>query len=182
MNQPSRVRWIAVAVAGALALAGCATMQVGTYATRGLDLRQYRIYAWGPSESLSTGDPRLDNNEFFDARVRMQVDRQLATRGFEKNASASPDLLVHYHASVSQQIDVRNLDPEYGYCDDEDCGPYVYDAGTLFVDLIDARTNTLLWRGWAEGSMDRAIDNQAWMEETIDEAVGRILQRLPAGL
>jgi hypothetical protein len=112
----------------------------------------------------------------------MQVEKALAGKGFEKTTSGTPDLLVHYHASVTQEIDVRNLDREYANCDHADCRPYVYDAGTLFVDLVDPRTNKLVWRGWAEGSVDGVIDNQEWMEARIDEAVTRILERLPRRL
>ena len=57
--------------------------------------------------------------------------------------------------------------------------PVVYDAGTLFVDLVDTRAKTLVWRGWAEGSMDGAIDDQAAMDARVDDAVMRILRRLP---
>jgi len=127
-------------------------------------------------------DPRLDNNRFFDERVRTQVEKVLASRGFKKTTSGTPDLLVHYHASVTQEIDIRNIDREYAYCDDADCRPYVYDTGTLFVDLVDPSTNKLVWRGWAEGSVDGVIDNQEWMEARIDDAVTRILERLPHGL
>ena len=47
------------------------------------------------------------------------------------------------------------------------------------VDLMDRRTNRLAWRGWAESSFDGVVDNQEWMEATIDKAVARILARLP---
>jgi hypothetical protein len=63
-----------------------------------------------------------------------------------------------------------------------DCIPYVYDAGTLLLDLVDAKSNPLVWRAWAEGSIDGAIDNQDWMEARIDEAVGKIVARLPRRL
>jgi hypothetical protein len=165
----------------AFALAACASMNVGSYVERGADLRQYRTYTWGPADTRSTGDPRLDNNPFFDARVRADVDKELASRGFQQATSGMSDLLVHYHASVTQEIDLRNVDREYAYCDDADCRPYVYDAGTIFIDLVDARTKKLVWRGWAESSVDGVIDNQEWMEERIDNAVGKILQRLPRG-
>jgi hypothetical protein len=52
-------------------------------------------------------------------------------------------------------------------------------TGTLFIDFIDARTNTLAWRGWAEGSLDGVIDDQRWMEKVIDATVAKILARLP---
>lgn len=174
-------RFTALALS-ALALTGCASMNVSSYVERGIDLRQYHTYNWGQADAQSTGDPRLDNNRFFEERVRAAVEKELASRGFEKTTSGAPDLLVHYHASIRQKIDVRDLDREYAYCDDDDCRPYVYDAGTLFVDVVDPRTNTLVWRGWAEGSVDGVIDNQEWMEARIDDAVTRILQRLPRGL
>ena len=61
------------------------------------------------------------------------------------------------------------------------CGPYVYDAGTLLLDLVDRRTNAVVWRGWAEGSLDAAIDEQDRLERNVDDAVAKILARLPRG-
>jgi hypothetical protein len=158
---------------------GCATLNVNSYMERGVDFRQYRTYNWAPADTWSTGDPRLDNNRFFDERVRAQVEKELTRRGFEKTAAQQPDILVHYHASVSQEIDVRELDSSQSYCADHDCRPFIYRKGTLFVDLVEPRTDKLMWRGWAEGSIDGVIDNQTWMESRIDEAVTRILTRLP---
>jgi hypothetical protein len=174
-----RARWAVLAMAGLWA-AGCATMNVNSYLERGADLRQYRTYDWGPVAHLSTGDPRLDNNRFFDERVRAQVEKELASRGFEK--AAQPDMLVHYHASISQEIDVREFDDSDSYCADHDCRPFIYDKGSLIVDLVEPRTDRLLWRGWAEGSIEGVIDNQSWMESRIDETVARILNRLPPRL
>lgn len=172
-------RYAAVAIA-ALALAGCATMNVGSFVERGAEFSRYRTYGWGPAEALETGDPRLDNNPFFHERVRSAVDGLLAARGFERTTSGTPDLLLHYHANITQRIDVNAIDQRYGYCDE--CRSYVYDAGTLTLDFVDTRTNKLVWRGWAERSMEGVIDNQEWMEERIDEAVRRILERLPRRL
>jgi hypothetical protein len=170
---------VIVAIAGAWLAGGCATMHVDSYSERGIDFRQYRTYNWGPPDTSSTGDPRLDNNPFFDERVRARVDEQLARRGFEKTISEQPDLLVHYHANVSQAIDVRELDSSISYCAENDCRPFIYDKGTLFVDLVEPRANKLVWRGWAEGSIDGVVDDQSWMESQIDEAVAKILARMP---
>ena len=49
----------------ALALAACATTNVSSFVERGIDVRQYRTYSWGPAGERATGDPRLDNNQFF---------------------------------------------------------------------------------------------------------------------
>ena len=167
-------------VSCALALTGCASMNVDSHVGRGIDFPPFHTYNWDQADRSSTGDPRLDNNRFFAERVRASVEKELASRGFEKTTER-PDLLVHYHASITQKIDVREIDRQSAYCASADCRPYVYDAGTLFVDLVDAHTGALVWRGWAEGSMDGVIDDQAWMEARIDEAVTRILRRLPRG-
>ncbi len=160
--------------------AGCAaSMSVNSFIERGLDLREYRTYSWGPADTQSTGDPRLDNNRFFDERIRARVEMELARRGFEKTAAQQPDLLVHYHTNVSQEIDVREFDNSESYCADHDCRPFVYDKGTLLIDLVEPDTAKVLWRGWAEGSFDGMVDNQTWMESRIDEAVTKILARLP---
>jgi hypothetical protein len=166
----------------ALGLAGCATMRVSSFAERGADLSRYRTYGWGQSAEF-TGDPRLDANPFFHERVRAAVEQQLARRGLEQTTADGPELIVHYHANISEEIDVSLVDRETGNCTTgSDCRPYVYDAGTLVIDFVDARTKALVWRGWAEDTMDGAIDDQRVMEQKIDQAVARILQRFPARL
>jgi hypothetical protein len=163
----------------ALALAGCATLRVDSYVERGADFSRYRSYAWAERGGFATGDPRLDNNRFFTQRIEEAVDMQLAARGFEKASVGSADVLLHIHAHMDQRVHTAEFDVIDGRCIDRDCRPEVYDAGTLMVDFMDRRTNRLAWRGWAERSLDGVVDNQQWMEATIDKTVARILDRLP---
>jgi hypothetical protein len=166
----------------ALSIGACAPVRVHSFAERGADFNRYRTYKFGPADPAATGDPRLDNNPFFNQRIQADVDKEMAARGFEKVKSGRADLLVHYHASVSQEIEVKDdVDRRYdrGYCQTDDCRPYVYDAGTLLIDFVDLRTNKLIWRGWAEESLDGVIDDQSWMEKKIDDSVKRILAKLP---
>ena len=174
----TRLTLVTVALS-ALTIGACATMQVNSYVERGADVTRYRTYDWGPADTQATGDPRLDNNEFFRRRIQAQVDRRLGDLGFEI-AAASPDLVVHYHASVAQEVNANGLDQPHVSC--EDCEPFVYDAGTIVVDLVDARTRRLVWRGWAERSLDGAIDDQTLMERRIDDAIAKIMERLPRPL
>ena len=177
MNGSSRVNRCAVAAIGALMLTACASLTVRSYSAPEFNFTEYQTYNWGPADAAATGDPRLDNNPFFRERLQADVERQLATRGLEKTASGIPDLLIHHHESVEQRIAVPAVDREHGTC--RDCRPTIYEAGTLTIDFVDTRTNRLVWRGWAEGAVDGVIDDQEWMEQKIDEAVIRILARLP---
>ena len=164
----------------ALALAACATTNVRSFVERGIDVGQYRTYSWGSAGDQATGDPRLDNNQFFQERIEAAVERHLNARGFEKTTAETADLSVHYYASVAQLVNPDGVDRPYATCDD--CEPYVYDAGTIVIDLVDARTHRLVWRGWAEGSVDGVVDDQTWMEKRVDETVARIMERLPRGM
>jgi hypothetical protein len=176
-----QIKWTcAVAVAAAtVSMAGCASTRVNASLERGMDFTRYSSYTWAADSRFSTGDPRLDNNELFENRLRGTVERVLAVRGFEKASTATAGLVIHYHASVNQRIDVNALDQQYGYCDG--CRPSIYDAGTITLDFVDAATNKLVWRGWSEGTLD-GIDNQAAIEARVDDAVSKILQGLPPRL
>ena len=169
----------------ALTVTGCATMNVSSHVQSGIDFARYRTYDWGPADALPTGDPRLDKDPFFQDHVLGAVEKQMAARGYERSASGTtPDLLIHYHASINQRIDVYGVDREHGYCYDDDCKARVvdYEAGTLMLDVVDAQTNRLIWRGWAQKSVEDMLKDQDRMARRIEEAVTRMLARLPPRL
>jgi hypothetical protein len=172
----------------ALTACACASLSVSSFTEKGADFSRYRTYAFGPADTTPTGDPRLDNNRFFNERVQAAIDKRLALRGFRKASGSRADTLVHYHANVNQRVELNDNGRSEcaaiaatgnGTTLPLNCQPYVYDAGTLLIDLVDARTRKLLWRGWANGRMDGVLANQEWMEQRIDESVTRILEKLP---
>lgn len=181
------------AAAVAMATACAAPMRVHSYTETGRDIRAFKSFAMGPAKLSETGDPRLDDNPFFMDRVQMNVERQMTGRGYEKTDAGRSDLVVHYHASVNQEIELKDrprpecangINPTSppvggGAPPLSSCRPYVYDAGTLLIDLVDRKTDKVVWRGWAEGSIDGLLDNQQWMEEHVDAAVAKIMSQLP---
>ena len=175
---PTRAIGFGLLVA-AVSAGACAPVKVASFADSRADFASYRTYAWADDAARTTGDPRLDNNPFFHDRLQRDADIQLARRGYEKAGSGPADLTLHYYASVTQDVDVTKArGGGYEVC--RTCGvPSVYEAGSIVFDLVDQKTNKLIWRGWATGSMDGAIDNQAFMEERIDAAVARVISTLP---
>lgn len=179
---PRLVRFTAAAMT-MLALSGCATLNVSSHLDRGFDFATVRTYQWGPADALPTGDPRLDNNAFFHDYFQGAVEKGLALRGFAR-ASDSPDLLIHYHASVTQEIDVAALEREYRNCAGYGCQPRLleYEAGTLMIDVMDARTNRLVWRAWAQSGIGGVIDDQELLRKHVTNAVEKMLEKLPGTL
>jgi hypothetical protein len=168
----------ATCVSASMLMAACAPMRVRSFVPQEASLVRYQTYDWAEQADQPTGDPRLDANPFFAERIKVSTERELAARGFEKAASGRPDVLLHYHASISQKVDVQAADARYGYC--PDCrGGSVYDAGTIMLDLIDGKTERLVWRAWAEATLEGVIDDQAWLDERVDDAIVRIVATLP---
>jgi hypothetical protein len=176
---PRYLRFVAAAalLAAFSLTTACASMRVRSYTDRGNRVAAARTYTWAADGTRATGDPRLDSNPFFERRLIEATEKQLGARGYARVASGG-DLVLHYHASVSQRLDAGQIDRTLGVCDGCD-SQSMYEAGTILLDFIDPQTNRLVWRAWAEGSIDGMVDNQQWLEEHIDNAVAKIVATLP---
>jgi hypothetical protein len=173
-----------MAAAAGIGAACATTMTVGSHVDRAADVSALHTFQWGPADALPTGDARLDRDPFFKDQVQGAVEKQLALRGIAlARPDATPDLLIHYHANIARRIDVNRVDRGYGYCVVDECpGDMEYEAGTLVLDVVDARTNRLLWRGWAQRSVEDVLDDHDRMARMIAEAISRMLQRFPRAL
>jgi hypothetical protein len=183
------MRDLTMTVILSMTLAGCATMTVSSHIERGVEFIDYVTYDWGPRDQFPVGDPRLDNNQFFRDYLEGAIEKQMAANGYERVAAgAAPDLLLHYHASVNQRLDVYGADLAHGYYVPGQYPGYPgqsqvveFEQGTLMLDIVDARTNRVIWRGWAQDSMSGVIDDQRRLEKQVDEGVTKMMLLLPRG-
>jgi hypothetical protein len=164
-------------VALGAAITACATLSVSSYIHPAADFSRYQTYDWGARDALPTGDPRLDNNPFFDSQVRASVERELAGKGYRR-VPENPDLVLHYHASVQQRVDVYRVDAEAGY--GYESAAVQYEEGTLVLDVAEAKTKQIIWRGWGQTDIQGIINDQSRMEKRVAEVTQKILERLPA--
>jgi hypothetical protein len=178
-----RILQVATVLLSVYAAAGCSVrMTVSSHVELGLDASAYRTFDWGQPDAFPIGDPRLDKNPFFKDHLEGAVEKGLARRGIELiRPGGAPDLLIHYHANISTRLDVNRTDSAYGYCLQGACplDTTAYEAGTLVLDVVDARSNRLVWRGWAQNSVEAMLHNPDRMDATINEAVTRMLLRFP---
>jgi hypothetical protein len=151
------------------------------------DFAQYRSYTWKAQEE--GGDEARGVSPLMDERIRAAVDRELAAKGLNR-VEENGDLRVGY-AVVSAPSRVRSSPSahfgvgSYGGSGGVSVGIGVpiggastYEEGTLILDLVDARTEQLLWRG----SVTRRIVPRGDPEDTdrrVAEVVQELLEKFP---
>ena len=176
-------RGLSTFVVVAAVASGCAAaINVSSHRGPDVDWSGYRTFEWAPPDALPTVDPRLDANPVFSDRMHGAVAAGLIEHGWTAAAGNTADVFIHYHANVTTRLDVARIDRAYGSCPGGSCpGQTVeYDAGTLVLDFVDARTQRLIWRGWAQTELQELLRDPDRMATTIDQAVTGMLRQLPA--
>jgi hypothetical protein len=165
-------------LAVAVVLTACAPVSVGSHYANEVRFAGYHTFAWGTADELPTGDPRLDHNPFFNDYVVGAVERHLQQHGIAlAAASANADLLVHYHASVTRQFDVSTW--RHAHDGEQEPRIVLYDQSTIVLDLVNARTNRLVWRGWAQEYLQNYVNDQDALKAHIEQSMARMLKQLP---
>ena len=171
---------VTVAVAALLGACGLGVV-AGADFTPGVDFARYASFEWDDPDDRPVGDPRLQNNPFFNQRFEAAVALELAEHGIRQNAEG-PRLLVHHHVTVRSRVDVYEADAREGYsANRRNESPQVieFEEGTVLVDIADAESKEILWRGWAQFDITRALADPDVMERAIQEAVAKMFDRFP---
>ena len=106
------------------------------------------------------------------------IHAELKRKGLEE--TETPDLYINFfvldsHESKSiTRTSYRNQ--QYGGMTHLDTYIKEYEQGTLIIDIVDASTKNLVWRGLATGVI---TGEQKDMQKTIKEAVGAIVSEYP---
>ncbi len=149
-------------------------------------LRSFRIL---PVPGHRTERPLRDNdpmlvNSISNRALREDIRRGLLRHGYAED-EAQPDFLVAFYASAKEKLDVTTWD--YGY-------PWrprwwrgfggrppsttitEYIEGTVIIDVLDARSRELMWRGQGVSAVP---DEQEKYVRALDLTVRAILERFP---
>ncbi len=182
------------------AITGCYPMQVRTDFDPQVPFAQLRSYNWIDRESVTGGGPAIDS-PLLERRVRNAVDSVLANRGYrEVSSDADPDFRVTFSVVAEEIVVVDGYGGYYPYAGSYGrhgfghhgfgYSPYFYDPyygggytrtyvqSTLVLDIVDAETGDLVWRGWA----DKQLDGNPKPDEVrnyVHEAVEKILREFP---
>jgi Domain of unknown function (DUF4136) len=131
----------------------------------------YHTYAWGPNNANQIKNSIL-------AQVAMQnVDAALQGKGLQKvEANQTPDLIVIASGGMQQQtsytaMGMRGFGGGMGTIT-----PQQNVIGTLIVDLYDAKTQSLVWRGIGQNSLS---NNGSKNQQMVQKAVTKMFNQWP---
>jgi hypothetical protein len=151
--------------------------EVKTDYDRNADFGQYKTYSW---EKVKTKDP-LDVD-----RIKNSVNAALAAKGWSQVDSGGDVSLVAVEITRNQQTLNTFYDGfgggwrwrGFGGLGEATTTTETYTVGTLVVDLFDAKTKQLVWRG---SSTDTLSNNSNKNIQNMDKDVEKMFKNFPPG-
>ena len=176
-----------------LLMSACVTSSVtsrpNSVAAPGANTLTYKTYAWFQDQPVAPIAYDEDFSGSLNKHVRQAVEEELQKKGFTKATGGNPDVLVAYDVSVSvpEEKDIAtNYIKGFGYSyaymsgyrytyGNEQLPGYravdLYKSGTLIIDLINPKTNELIWRGWTEGAISNFKANYSSVLHEVEKVL-----------
>ena len=146
------------------------------------DFDAVNTFAW-----QDTPDTSLEErNPFMHSLIKNTIEAELAKSSLTE-VDANPDVWVNYHASTTTDVQLRTDSYGYSYGGygmagwgyyGMAAGPVSsttrvveYTRGTLIVDIWDAKSKELVWRGTVS---DTLPDNVQKAEKLVVKAIGKM--------
>ncbi len=170
-----------------LTLAACAPYAIKRDFDPQAPIASYRTYDWykPKAEKVGDGAPRMAG--FNDQRVRAAVDQELAAKGLKREPAADPDCLLDYfpvyqnrHYTTHTRVGFGT--GGYGWGMRTAIGSsrrHTYKEGTIVLQVVDFKTNKLVWEGVAEGALTGLAGNPEEAQAAIQRAVKDLLSEFP---
>jgi hypothetical protein len=162
--------------------ASCSSIKVSSDFDKTAGFTAYKTFAFTP-EALNLPLDDINRN-----RVLTAVTNELAAKGFVK--ADNPDVLIDVKIKA-QQVQTATATSDYygagyryrwgGGFSSTTINYDSYTEGTLFVDMIDAAKNQLVWQGRGTGTINPDASQQR-REENINYAVKQIFTKYPPKL
>ena len=164
-------------VASVLAFsASMAAQQINYDFDSSVDFSRFKTYAWTRGTNLP--------DELNHKRVVRAIDTQLALKGLMAVAAdAGPDVLVAYHTSFDKNLQINGFGsgwagPAFGGMRSGTATTQQLVVGQLVVDMVDARTKAIVWRGQASSDLDPGASPEK-REKNINKGAEKLFKNFP---
>jgi hypothetical protein len=149
--------------------------QVKTDYDRAANFSQYKTYSW---EKVQTPDP------LWVDRIKAAVNEALAAKGWIQMESGGDISIIAMEINQNHQTLNTYYDDfgggwrwrGFGGFGESTTTSETYTVGTLVVDLFDAKTKTLVWRGVSSGMLSDKSDKNI---KNLNREVQKMFQHFP---
>lgn len=142
-----RTRWILI-TASFLLIISAALAKTSTDYDHNVNFANYKTYSWGKVQTP---------NSIWQGRVKQAVDSQLAAKGWTQVASGGDVMVTALQKSHPEQTLNTFYDDSPGWYwggfGESTTTTETYKVGTLVVDMFDANSKKLIWRGTASDTL-----------------------------
>ena len=166
---------------------GCISINHPFDFDKDIDFSSYMTFSW----MSEIGDKAKDSdvkNTIIEKRFQQSILEELENKNFIFN-DVNPDFIVAFHSAAKENHNMSCTyhDHDHGYrffgggislrggFGVDSCYTYSKDQVLITIDIVDAKNNELLWRGWQSD----LIHGPTILEETIRKAVRGILKNFP---
>ena len=157
------------------------------------DFKSMQTWDWdaaGPGEvklARASGDDPEAVRRRIEPTLVAAVEKEMTARGFKKAAAgAVPDIRVHYYVLVTVGIAAQTMGQFLPTVTEWGIPPYmpatqsfdVVQRGAIVLDVVSTKVAHVVWRGIAEGDIDK-IKDDAERDEMIRDGVKELVKKLP---
>ena len=170
-----------LSVLGFFILTSCSSVYVNTDYDKKANFAAYKTYAYNKSSI-----DKLEISDLDKKRILYAIDAVMPTKQFSK--SENPDILINIFTKERERVNVyNNMGWGYGFGWGWGWGPgwgmgmgftqtTTTPEGTLYIDIVDAKTKELVWQGIGTGYLTTNFEKK---DERIAEFVSKILEKYP---
>jgi hypothetical protein len=138
-----------------------------------VDFSQYKSYQW---QNRTQRTETISDNSLLEKRIHSITEQKMIGRGLDL-VKGKADFLLTHHIVTHERLDVRDYGTDYfwPYRRRPMADIYQYTEGTLIIDMLDAKTEALIWRGWAT----QAINQPSIPQQQLEQILGQIFDKFP---
>jgi hypothetical protein len=175
---------LGLAIVIACIAAPAAAQKVYVDYDRTVDIKSYKTYAWASTPTVSV----YDNNPLIHSRIKNAIEYYMGQGGMVENTD-DPDVYVTYYGESDEEFKVNTFNTAgYGYgagwAWDPFWGgsavgmtattPIVHQAGTLVIDIWNAKTMKIVWRGTMTATIP---ENPQKSAKKLDKGIKKMIEK-----
>ena len=166
-----------IPILGIFILSSCSSVFVNTDYDKKANFANYKTFAYN-----KTSIDKLEISDLDKKRILYAIDEVMPSKGFTK--SETPDIIISIFTKERERVDVYN-NLGWGFGGGYGWGPnfgmnfsrgITSQEGTLYIDIADAKTKSMVWQGTGTGYLTTNTDKK---DARTMEFVTKILEKYP---